>query len=105
MKRKIAYTLITIALILSAFLIGKKQSNNFNYYSLTTTVISVDYNTDTVEVEDCNGNTWAFTGCEDWQVEDTCSLIMSDKGTQNIHDDEIISAKYSAFKLNKNNKN
>lgn len=104
MKRKIAYILITSALILSAFLIGKKQ-NNSNYYSLTTAVISVDYNTDTVEVEDCNGNIWAFTGCEDWQVEDTCSLIMSDKGTQNIHDDEIISAKYSAFKLNKNNKN
>ena len=34
MKRKIAYTLITIALILSAFLIGKNMPSKYSYLNL-----------------------------------------------------------------------
>ena len=34
MKKKIAYTLITIALILSAFLIGKNMPSKYDYLNL-----------------------------------------------------------------------
>lgn len=34
MKKKIAYTLITLALILSAFLIGKNMPSKYSYLNL-----------------------------------------------------------------------
>ena len=49
MKKKIAYTIITVALVVSAFLIGKTQANwsvNYNKSDLTIT----DWNTDGSEL-------------------------------------------------------
>lgn len=64
-------------------------------YALTTKVILVDYTTDIVWCEDFNGNVWEFYGCEGWAVGDIASLLMNDKGTESIEDDEIISARYN----------
>lgn len=63
-------------------------------YALTTKVILVDYTTDIVWCEDFNGNVWELQGCSDWAVGDIATLLMSDKGTRNIYDDEIIRARY-----------
>lgn len=65
-----------------------------NYYALSTTVTSVDTTTDTVTVEDYNGNLWSFYGVEDWQNGDRCSLVMDTQGTPSIYDDVIVSQKY-----------
>lgn len=82
--------IITVAIVVNA----KPKSE---HYPTTTVVISVDRTTDTVTVEDFTGNLWEFEGCEDWQVNDICSMIMSDNATEDIRDDEIISVRYSGW--------
>lgn len=65
-------------------------------YPKTMTATEVNYKANTVICADYNGNTWAFTGCDDWQDGDIVSAIMSDNETpDNIYDDVIISARYS----------
>lgn len=50
MKKKIAYTLITLALILSAFLIGKMQKpSKYNYLNLNK-VTSVTQNGNNITI-------------------------------------------------------
>lgn len=72
------------------------------YYALTTRVEDISEAADRVLVEDSNGNLWAFKGVEDWQIGDCASLLMWDSGTENIKDDEIISARYNSWDLEKN---
>lgn len=66
-------------------------------YPLTTIVIETNYISDVVTVEDFNGNLWEFSGVEDWQEGDICSLIMYDNGTRIIYDDQIIKAHYNGY--------
>lgn len=69
------------------------NANRQNHlYPLTTTVTEV--NNDTVTVEDSNGNLWSFNGAEDWEINDSCALIMNDNNTKDIRDDVIISTRY-----------
>lgn len=71
------------------------NANQFSHlYPLSTTVKSINTTTDTVAVEDYNGNLWEFYGTEDWEVGDRCSLIMNTNGTPSIYDDLIVSQKY-----------
>lgn len=85
-----------IILICLAALIGCKRTNRIEgYYPLTTIVYDMDRENDVVTVEDANGNLWAFEGCEDWEINDICSLLMYDNGTESIYDDEIIIAHYN----------
>ena len=64
-------------------------------YPLTTKVVELDRENDVVTCEDFNGNLWEFEGCEDWQDGDICSLLMNNKGTEKIYDDEIVLAQYN----------
>ena len=66
-------------------------------YPLTGVIVSLDYDADVVEVEDFNGNRWAFEGCEDWELYDVCSMIMEDNNTTSIYDDEIVQTHYSGW--------
>ena len=69
------------------------NANKFSHlYPLTTTVTEI--NNDTVTVEDSNGNLWSFDGAEDWEINDSCALIMNDNNTKDIRDDVIISTRY-----------
>lgn len=61
-------------------------------YPLTTIVTEIE--NDTVTVEDSNGNLWSFDGAEDWEINDSCALIMNDNNTKDIRDDVIISTRY-----------
>lgn len=61
-------------------------------YPLSTTVMEIE--NETVTVEDSNGNLWSFNGAEDWEINDSCALIMNDNNTKDIHDDTIISTRY-----------
>lgn len=61
-------------------------------YPLSTTVTEIE--NDTVTVEDSNGNLWSFDGAEDWEINDSCALIMDDNNTKDIRDDVIISTRY-----------
>jgi len=68
-------------------------------YPATMRVIEVNYTEDTVTVEDFNGFTYTFEGCEDFMVGDGCALIMDDNGTEKIFDDEIIMCHYCGWNL------
>lgn len=81
-------TLIT--LILSGNING-----NATLYPETAIVREIDPVEDTVLVEAGNGNLFVFKGTEDWEEDDVCSMLMSDNGTANVADDEILSVKYS----------
>lgn len=70
-----------------------------NYYALTALVVEVDRESDTVTCVDSVGNAWQFYGAEDWQEGDCASLLMWDNGTEYVADDEIHSARYSAWGL------
>jgi hypothetical protein len=60
MKKKIAYTLITLALILSAFLIGKNMPNKYNYLNLNK-VTSVTQNGNSITI-------YTDTDCYDFTI-------------------------------------
>ena len=90
------FIIISLAIIASTFDKTICQIYNANQishlYPLTTTVTEI--NNDTVTVEDSNGNLWSFDGAEDWEINDSCALIMDDNNTKDIRDDVIISTRY-----------
>lgn len=85
-----------VGFIVMLFCIGETKTQE-SVYPMTTRVIVVDYDEDTVVCEDFNGNRWAFNGCEDWEVGDIASLLMNDKGTKIAYDDEIVDARYNGW--------
>lgn len=74
-----------------------EEFKNENLYPLSTVVFRTNLATDTVTVEDFNGNLWQFTGVEDWMEGDICACIMDSKGTRLIKDDEIVSVQYCGW--------
>lgn len=86
-----SFLFIAIGLICGIFL----GDNSKKEYPQTMTVVQIDIATDTVTCEDLTGNLWQFKGVEDWQEGDTVSMIMNNKGTEEIFDDEIIKIEYN----------
>ena len=94
--------LVLLFAVISTFIIGfvsgcayGNQTSADNLYPISTKVVSIDYTTDKVTVEQVNGNLWSFTGCDDWELNDNCNLIMNDNGTPGINDDIIVDYRYS----------
>lgn len=85
---------ITGILMLSCILMSNEKKN---LYPLTTVVYNISEATDTVTVEDYNGNLWQFKGVEDWNLDDICTCIMDSKGTLLIKDDEIVKVRYNGW--------
>ena len=94
MKKIIVAILFWAFCIVGGCVTGALCQSNETLYPLTTRVVEVDEEADLVTCEDFNGNLWEFEGCEDWQDGDICSLLMNDKGTEEIFDDEIILMHY-----------
>jgi len=65
-------------------------ANDTNEYSLTAVVVKTDRENDIVTVKDFNGNLWEFYGIKDWNIDDICSMMMNDNGTETIYDDIIV---------------
>lgn len=84
--------LVTAILSLVAPIASKEKE-----YPLTAVVVELDAENDIVVCEDYAGNTWEFFGIEDWIEGDIASMIMNDKGTPEIKDDEIISVRYGGW--------
>lgn len=70
---------------------SKKQTRD---YPLTTIVTGVDLKNNTIYVTDKSGFVWGFYGAEEWRINDFCSLIMNDNGTEEIFDDTIIEVRH-----------
>lgn len=60
MKKKIAYTLITIALILSAFLIGKNMPSKYDYLNLNQITETKKYGNN-ITIYTSTGDYYNFT--------------------------------------------
>lgn len=71
----------------------KKQKND--YYPMITIVREIDNKNDIVTVENNDGELFQFIGIEDWQINDICSLMLDNNGTENIYDDIIIKTIYN----------
>ena len=95
MKKVIAVALILVTLATIGCTTFKTTKENF--YALSTVVVKVDRENDIVTFKDFNGNMWEIEGCEDWEVNDIGALLMNDKGTETIYDDEIVQAHYNGW--------
>lgn len=82
-------------IMLSCVWTEKEAELTETLYPLAVKIKTVDRETDVVECVDGGGNVWEFFGCEDWQEGDFAALLMNDKGTPSIYDDEIITARYA----------
>ena len=79
-----------VAIVLSIIASGK-----IDIYPETARVIEIE--NDTVTVETATGNQFAFTGAEDYEVNDMVSMIMYGNDTDTVEDDSIIKIQYTAF--------
>ena len=85
---------LILALMAAITLIGHQEPQQ---YPETFIVVAVDQEHDFITLQDFNGYTWNWNGCEDWMVGDIASAIMNSKGTEEIFDDEIMELKYSGY--------
>lgn len=68
------------------------------YYPEVMAVIDVEEETNDVVCMNFNGDEFGFADdTEDWVEGDVCGLIMCDNGTEDIHDDFIVSAMYRGW--------
>jgi len=65
-----------------------------NLYPRAGEVVGVFYKADTVVWIDRAGNSWSFTGCDDWEIGDEIVCVMDSMGTDEIYDDAIVKAYY-----------
>lgn len=100
MKKKILAALMIMGAILVP---GIKSHAAYGIpnavYPDTMIVVDFCYSTDEVILEDCTGNLWSFYGIDDWEINDVASVLMNDKGTDEIYDDEIIMANYCSYSI------
>ena len=82
--------MVIVAIVLSMIVSGK-----IDIYPETARVIEIE--NDTVVVETATGSQFAFTGAEDYEVNDMVSMIMYGNDTDTVEDDSIIKIQYTAF--------
>lgn len=87
-------TLIAASAFLIGASLGTKQAER-DLYPLSTVVTEIDRSIDKVICTDYNGYEWSFYGCEDWQENDICTLLMDSRKTEKIYDDVIVQTRYS----------
>lgn len=63
-------------------------------YIMTGMITEIDRGTSTYVVTELDGNEWIFRDAQDLEVGDLVACMMSDNGTENKVDDEILAVKY-----------
>lgn len=91
-----AIVFAVVCLVLSIFG-GSDKASDQEPYPLVCRVREVNYDDNAVVFEDYNGYLWEMYGIEDWMEGDCAVLMLRPAGSQSIFDDEIISARYSAW--------
>lgn len=97
--------IITIAMLISALFSTTKEKNILKYgiyanASRCIAVETVDKDTERVFVQISGGMVYAFnTDIGDYEIEDDITCIFCDMGTQDVHYDIIVSAKYDRYDL------
>lgn len=99
--------IITIAMLISALFSASKEKKadiwNMGLYADSTRCIAVetvDKDMERVSVQTSSGMIYAFdTDAGDYETGDDITCIFCDMGTQDVHDDMIISARYDRYDL------
>ena len=99
--------IITIAMLISAMFSATKEKNanilKYGIYadaSRCIAVETVDQATERVSVQNSGGMVYSFyTDAGDYEPGDDITLIFCDMGTQDVHDDMIVSARYDRYDL------
>ena len=99
--------IITIAMLISALFSSTKEKNanilKYGIYADASRCIAietVDQGTERVFVQNSGGMVYAFdTDAGDYEAGDDITCIFCDMGTQDVHDDMIISARYDRYDL------
>ena len=99
--------IITIAMLISALFSATKEKNanilKYGIYADASRCIAietVDHGTERVSVQTSGGMVYAFdTDAGDYEMGDDITCIFYDMGTQDVHDDMIISARYDRYDL------
>lgn len=100
-------TIITIAMLISALFSASKEKNvnilKYGIYADSSRCIAVetvDKDTERVSIQTSGGMVYAFdTDAGDYETGDDITVIMCDMGTQDVHDDMILSARYDRYNL------
>lgn len=97
---------ITIAMLISVLFSTKEKNVNILKYGIYAdasrciAIESVDKDTECVSVQNSGGMVYAFdTDAGDYEIGDDITLIFCDMGTQDVHDDMIVSARYDRYDL------
>lgn len=99
--------IITIIMLFANLFSVSKEKNadiwNMGLYADSTRCVAietVDKDTERVSVQTSGGMVYAFdTYTGDYETGDDITVIMCDMGTQDIHDDMILSARYDRYDL------
>jgi len=86
-----------IAIILS--IIALCGTASAELYPEVARIVEINLAEDIVTVETFNGFLYAFEGCEDYAEGDCVGMIMNDKGTDKVFDDEIVMVQYCGWEL------
>lgn len=97
MKSLIIYICTVFAMFLQSFCTTFATPEPIHEYPETFIVVAVDQHHDFITLQDFNGFTWNWNGCEDWMIGDIASAIMDSNGTEAIQDDIILELKYSGY--------
>ena len=108
MKDKTFYTIINICVVIGAMIVAiiiaplvvhhaSSPIANDVHYITQAKVISVDTASDTVQIEDSYGEVWEFFGTENFQKDNSIVVLMDNKGTSTVYDDEILSVRLDPF--------
>ena len=98
-------TVITIAMLISALFSTTKEKNILKYgiyadASRCIAIETIDQATERVSVQNSGGMVYAFDAdAGDYETGDDITLIFCNMGTQDVHDDIIVSARYDRYDL------
>ena len=100
-------TIITIAMLIYALFSATKEKNvnilKYGIYADVSRCIAVEsvyQDTERVSVQNSGGMVYAFdTDTGDYEVGDDITCIFCDMGTQDVHDDMIVSSRYDRYDL------
>lgn len=98
--------IITIAMLISALFSTKEKNVNILKYGIYANssrciaIETVNKNTECVSVQTSGGMVYAFdTDTGNYETGDDITCIFCDMGTQDVHDDMIVSARYDRYDL------
>ncbi len=98
-------TIITIAMLISTLFSTTKEKNILKYgiyadASRCIAIETVDNDTERVLVQTSGGMVYAFdTDTGNYEIGDDVTCIFCDMGTQDVHDDIILSTRYDRYDL------